>query len=122
MRVFLLNSRDSDSFSFELIIPEDDFIVYRKLNGKYEAERQKDRMLLIKTLLSEMWVYNHLLTIQTGWEGSDEPVSFHEIRQGRKPHIEPYAVVPDEIVKSSWNCTCCIIERGGALLINDKNW
>ena len=53
-RLFILNYKKYDHFSFELIIPEDDFLQV-KLGSKRKVIRLYDRMEYVKRLIEKMW-------------------------------------------------------------------
>ena len=115
VRVFILNEKQENTFTFELIIPEDDLTVYDESSGHWTII--KDRMLGVKELIVKMWAICDLDTIQTTWEGSDLPASLESIRSGKTPSAEPYAVIPKDAVKDEWGYLCEDIQNGGVLLI-----
>lgn len=67
VRLFINNESDCDSFSFHLIIPEDDFLDY---SADDEVIRLTDRMNIIKDLAVRMWQAGGMSCIQTSWECS----------------------------------------------------
>ena len=118
-RVYLLNHALTDEFAFHLIIPEDDFFGSDKGSS---PKRRRDRMEQIETLLIRMWNSSELLSIQTGWECSDMPVSASALERGCRPLTEPFAIVPARLVKEKWRCERRKIGREGVLLIDENNW
>lgn len=121
-RVYIFNSSNSNTFGFNLIIPEEDFIEDIELDGKYVTRNWDDRMKIIEKLLLEMWDREKLSCIQTSWECSDCVTEFSDIIKGVSPLIEPLAIVPKDILNDAWNCDKLYISRNGVLLQNNENW
>ena len=119
VRLIVNNFSDDQSFSFYLIIPEDDFVDYDKANGD---ERLVEKMEIIKNLAVQMWSQGKMNCIQTAWEGSDCVPDYKDIIKGMEPSIEPFAIVPDNTYCGTWNCSCEKTKRNGVLLKNDDNW
>lgn len=122
VRLFIQNFKNSNSFFFFLIIPESDFTSFEETDGCYRMVKLHDKMNLIETLATRMWEIGDMNSIQTGWELSDFPAQFDEMVRGTPPNIEPFCIVPRDIVRNEWDCTAQEIERNGMLLKNDENW
>lgn len=138
VRVFIHNIKESDSVFFTLIIPEDNFVDW-EVSGTEDCVRtlsdldigrvchlniikKRDRMALIKDLAVRMWESGSMNSIQTGWEGSDLPARFDELVRGGPPNIQPFCIVPRDIVRPEWDCAASPVGRGGTLLENSENW
>ena len=119
VRLIVNNFSDDQSFSFYLIIPEDDLVDYDKTNGN---ERLVEKMEIIKNFAVEMWYNGKMSCIQTAWECSDCVTKYKDIIRGTEPSIEPFAIVPDNTYHVNWKCSCEKVERNGVLLKNDDNW
>lgn len=119
VRFMVDNIRANSSFSFYLIIPEDDFVEHDKTN---RFKRLEEKMEFIKTLAVQMWSRGNMKCIQTVWECSDCVADYKDIIRGAEPSIEPLAIVPDSTYNANWKCSCEKIERNGVLLRNDDNW
>ena len=114
-RVYLFNRAPADEFAFHLIIPEEDFF-------DADETRRTDRMEQIRSLMIRMWNTMDLLSIQTGWERSEMPLSAAALERGCQPLTEPYAIVPTRLVNAKWNCEHRALGRDGTLLIDENNW
>lgn len=119
VRLIVHNFCCNQSFSFYLIIPEDEFVDYKKTNGN---ERLEEKMEIIKKLAVQMWSRGNMKCIQTVWECSDCVTDYKDIIRGTEPSIEPFAIVPDNTYNVKWKCTYKKIVRNGVLLKNDDNW
>lgn len=123
VRVFILNIKESDSVFFILIIPEADFVTFEKTDGAGRIIDLRDRMRIIENLAVRMWETGTMNSIQTGWEDSAFSAQFDKIVQGEQPNIEPFCIVPQNLMRNEWKCTSSkLIRRGGLLIKNDENW
>lgn len=120
VRLILHNSTESNSFSFYLVIPEDDFVIYEEKTGK--TKRLEKRMDIVKNLALHMWQIGNMCCIQTSWECSDLVTDYADIIEGAEPLIEPFSIVPQNTYNVSWECTYKNVEGNGVLLENDDNW
>lgn len=123
VRLFVMNNRKERTFSFELIVPEDDLLDYTEENeGKYSVQRKTERMERLKSVAKRMWVGTAALAIQTGWEASDIPPSAEKIAKGIKPQIEPFCIIDSSsLVKESF-LIYEYIERSGVLIEDITKW
>lgn len=94
VRLFMLNDRKKNEFSFHIIIPEHDFIAWKE--GKRQYHDQKLQEIL--KLMREIWMLPFVGTIQTSLELSAGSVSMDEIRNGAIPSIEPAAIIPEDLL------------------------
>lgn len=122
VRVFVLNDKKSSTFEFFLIVPEDDFLEYRKNGDGYVVERRNERMDLMKSLAKRMWGETEILAVQTEWEGSDRPPKAKQISHQRPPQTEPFCIVSNLSVADKLGLPFEQIERGGVLIEACDNW
>lgn len=118
VRLFISLDASLDSFSFELIVPEED--LYRYENNK--VCKSKKKMNLLEELALNMWNAENISCIQTYWECSDVPPSPEEINHGAIPSSEPFSIVSENVYKECWNLVVKKTQRSGLLLKNDDNW
>jgi len=118
VRLFIVNSKDEEAFSFEIIIPESEFVKFRKKRAIYDPQIIDD----LKKLACELWQWNCISAIQTALELSDGDISVEEMENGKCPSAEPFAIIPESFLKES-----CLegfevmhIDRDG-ILIEEKN-
>ena len=119
VRLIINNRSDEESFSFYLIIPEDDFIEY---DDTGTCKRLDYRMKIIEEFACCMWKIGDMCCIQSAWECSGCVANIIDIMAGTEPSIEPFAIVPDHTYHTKWNCSCEKINRKGVILKNDDNW
>ena len=114
VRLFIFNIQKKDSFSFNIIIPEDDFIKFKRGTAKYDPQV----ISVLKQLACDIWQWEYVDAIQTSLELSDGDVSFDKIEKGELPSAEPFAIIPAVFWNGSddreYNVTA--IQRGGALI------
>lgn len=123
VRLFVMNYRKKRTFSFELIVPEDDLLDYTEENeGKYSVRRKTERMEQLKSVAKKMWVGTAALAIQTGWEESDIPPSAVEIAKGIKPQIEPFCIINSSSYEKEPALVYEYIERSGVLIEDITKW
>lgn len=123
VRLFVMNNRKKRTFSFVLIVPEDDLLDYTEENeGKYSVRRNTERMEQLKSVSKKMWVGTDTLAIQTGWEESDIPPSAGEIAEGIKPQIEPFCIINSSSFEKEPALVYEYIERGGVLIEDITKW
>lgn len=123
VRLFVMNNRKKRTFSFVLIVPEDDLLNYTEENeGKYSVQRNTERMEHLKSVAKKMWVGTAALAIQTGWEASDIPPSAGEIAKGIKPQIEPFCIINSFSFEKDHVLVYEYIERSGVLIEDIAKW
>lgn len=115
VRGFWLNRYpDKDTFSCEIIIPEDDVL---DAEGGQIFKREKVTGLIL--LAKELWKFPSVQVIQTGLEGSDASTGLKELCVGIQPNVLPFCMIRSEY--------CCFSDSGydcetipgmGKLLIN----
>lgn len=88
VRLFIFNIQKKDSFSFNIIIPEDDFIKFNRGTAKYDPQV----ISVLKQLACDIWQWEYVDAIQTSLELSDGDVSFDKIEKGELPSAEPFAI------------------------------
>ena len=121
-RLYTYPLNDENTFLSRLIIPEDDFYEYTRVNGFLSTYEKRDRMESVKQLALRIWEYSQALSIQTEWECSDCAPHYMEIVEGTPPQVEPFCIIPAKAYREEWNMTCAPIARNGALIENEKNW
>ncbi len=123
VRVFIFNMEEKNTFSFELIIPEDDFIryEYQEEKGKHKIIYLEEKLLLIKDLMEKMWKKseNPFWSVQTGWECSDTATSVEDMQKGIEPLIQPYAIIPSELFHNEWHFPFYKISNNGIMFTDD---
>lgn len=120
-RLFILNYKKYDHFSFELIIPEDDFL-HVKRGRKRKVIRLYDRMEYVKSLIEKMWDTDTFNYINTTWESTSGYSPVNDLKNNKEPIIQPYAVIPTELFRDTLKCQSQIIGNNGIMLINENNW
>lgn len=112
-------SHNHDGITFNLIIPEDDFVdIY---TGK-EIVKHYDKMDMIKYFFVKVWSFPAVQLIQTAWECSDLPPAFSQINKKMPPQVEPFAIIPEAIYREKWKINYERIDKGGLLLEMGDNW
>ena len=112
VRLFVMNERKQPFFTFELIIPEEDFFSGQDAaSGKVQPER----LALAEGLAVRMWEAGGMDCIQAAWESWDDPKAFAAIANGEKPCCMPFCILPRRVVLSQWRLTCRPIGREGIL-------
>ena len=119
VRLIVTNSNISKSFSFYLIIPEDDFVEYDDME---KCKRLTHKMELVEELAFSMWKTGDMCCIQTAWECSDCVTDIFDIIKGTEPSVEPFAIIPENTYYTKWDCSCEKTYRDGVILRNDDNW
>lgn len=123
VRLFVMNNRKKRTFSFVLIVPEDDLLDYAEEKaGKYSVHRKTERMEQLKSVAKKMWAGTAALAIQTGWEASDIPPSAGEIAKGIKPQIEPFCIIDSSLFEKDDVFVYEYIERSGVLIEDITKW
>lgn len=119
VRLIVNNYSENNSFSFCLIIPEDDFVEYDDMGN---TKRLTHRMKLVEEFACRIWKTGDVCCIQTAWECSDCVTNIFDIMNGMEPLVEPFAIVPEDVYYTKWECSCEKIYRNGVVLRNDGNW
>lgn len=123
VRLFIMNKRRKHTFSFDLIVPEDDLWDYtEEKEGKYFMHLKTERMEQLKSVAKKMWVGTAVLAIQTGWECSDAPPSSGKIERGIKPQAEPFCIINSSTFEKESVFVYEYIERSGVLIEDKTKW
>lgn len=119
VRLFIHNMRDNDSFSFELIIPEDDFFTYPSLGDIHEEPLLHLKQLeKVEQLAIRMWESETMDCILADWESLYNTTTFSDIAAGAPPLIEPFCIVPQSLISSKQRIEYQPIARNGAFIQN----
>ncbi len=95
VRGFWLNKYpEHNNFSFEIVIPEDDVLIFE---GKLEFQQDKIKQLL--ELVKKIWQFPYIRTVQTGLEGEDASTGLTNLINGRQPNVTPFSIVEEK-----YNC------------------
>lgn len=122
VRLFIINKKSKPTFSFELIVPEDDLINYSKeQDGSYSRKLMDRRMTELKDLAQKMWSSLDILIIQTGWELSECASNYEDISLNNKPQAEPFAIIPEKIYQREWGMSVQGVNREGMLIESDES-
>jgi len=119
-----MNDKKSSTFTLKLIIPE-------KYLGEYNEEysegkinyiwiQKVEKMEQLKQLAKKIWKYSKVLTIQTGWELSDEPPKYADISIKTPIQAEPFSIIPSVKYYKQWGMNASCIERDGIFLENEE--
>lgn len=124
VRLYVLNDQQSNTFSFSLIVPENDLVKFKRENdGTYSRERETEKMERLVSVAKKMWGSTDIVSVQTGWEFSDFPPSADEISKGAKPQAEPFCIISSSLAeKAGLALSHEQIERAGVLIENSSNW
>lgn len=93
-----MNNKQSSTFDFNLIIPEDDFVEYIKNGDGYVPHNKTEKMNLLKTIAKLMWNSLEILAIQTAWECSDYPPKAKNILNTIRPQVEPFCIIKNSSI------------------------
>ena len=93
VRMFVLNCREEETFSFEIILPEDELIRWKKGIPEYDEEKIDG----LVGLCEKLWQQPYVRVIQTELELSDPAPSMEEIKNGAMPGVEPFAILPKAV-------------------------
>ena len=102
VRMYLTNFRGEETFTFHVILPEDELIAWGKEGPGYDMAKIKGLM----SLCERLWQQPYICLIQTELELSDPVPSEAEIREGAVPGAEPFAIL-SKAVWQAWK------EKGG---------
>jgi len=116
VRLFIFNHRRCSAFIYELIVPEDDLIVYEKSGDEYITQHKTERMELLKNLAKAMWRTLELSAIQTAWECSDCPPLAKKISAKTKPQAEPFCIIKHSSVAEKLGLPYETTDRNGILI------
>lgn len=124
VRLFILNNPEKHTFSYSLIVPENDLVDFtRESDGTYSIERRTEKMAQLVSVAKKMWAYTDIVSVQTGWECSDFPPSADEIANGIQPQAEPFCIINSDLFKKAGLPAACeCIERNGVLFEAPENW
>lgn len=122
VRSYVFASIDESTFWVRIIIPEDDFYEYTRVNESLSTYEKRDRMESVKQLALRIWEHSQALSIQTEWEYSDCAPHYIEIVKGTPPQVEPFCIIPSNAHREEWNMACAPTARNGVLIENEKNW
>ena len=104
--MYMLNEREEEEFSFDLIVPEDELIEWNEGKPAYRP----DRMEGLRRLAERIWQQPYIYMVQTELELSDPAPTGAEILAGAMPGVEPFAILP----KHMWQ-TYCQSQKGTAV-------
>lgn len=114
VRLYILNEREQPFFSFELIVPETDFLTEGEAAS---AQRLQLRPLaLVEDFTVRMWEEGQMDCIQAYWEIGDEPKPFADIVAGIQPCCMPFCVLPRHVLRDAWKASCRLVGRNGCLI------
>jgi hypothetical protein len=126
----ICNIQNSDIVCFNLLIPEDDFLLYESaapnvteiISNAKPPKRLYDKMNIIKELAIKMWNAVPTVLIQTSWELSDDLVLSNDIDDNCIPLIEPFCIIPESLVKASWGLKGTKLTNNSILIEKNENW
>lgn len=120
---YITNRRKKPTFRISLIIPEDDFVEFEEIDGKFIVNEHKEKMDVIKDLAKSVWNDMEILAIQTSWECTlDYPPDAKEILKGEKPLCEPICIIKNTSAVKKVGLPFEEIGKGGVLLEDFDNW
>ncbi len=122
VRLHILNDKKTATFSFHLIIPEDDFVEWVPNGEAYSSIRKIEKMDLIKNLAKSIWCKTAVLAIQTAWECSYCPPMVKKISNKIPPQAEPFCIIPASPVVEELGLPFEKLERKGVLIEDSDNW
>lgn len=124
VRLFILNDPKKHTFSYSLIVPEDDLVDFTKeSDGTYSIKRRTEKMEQLISLAKKMWASTDIVAVQTGWECSDFPPSADKIANGIQAQAEPFCIINSALLKkAALTATCEYIEQNGVLFEDPANW
>ena len=97
VRMFIVNFREDDYFTFEIIVPEDEVYDY-DADPRYKAEA----VSALKSVALALWKRKYVMAIQTCLE-TDSAVGPDMMLEGEKPSVKPFAIVPASYLKENRN-------------------
>ena len=106
VRMFVQNYKEDDTFSFHVVLPEDELILWMK--GRPDYDRKKVKGLL--AVCERIWQRPYVERIQTELELSDPLSEEEEIRKGAEPGAEPFAILAGELWKM-WKENSLYVEK-----------
>lgn len=117
---WLNNYPDKEEFIYEIIIPEDELIIY---TGKYfESIFDKEKIFRVIKFVEKIWEFPYVKAIQTGLEESDANVSLSELKAGIGPNCFPFAITEENnILKNPLRTEKISGLRSGYIFYNDGN-
>lgn len=126
----ICNIQNLDIVCFNLIIPEDDFLLYESaalnvteiISNAKPPKRLYGKMNIIKELAIKMWNAVPTVLIQTSWELSDDLVLSNDIDDNCIPLIEPFCIIPESLVKASWGLKGTKLTNNSILIEENENW
>jgi len=124
VRLYIMNDKKSSTFTLKLIIPEKDLGEYNEEHSEgkinYIWIQKVEKMEQLKQLAKKIWKYSKVLTIQTGWELSDEPPKYADISIKNPIQAEPFSIIPSVKYYKQWGMKASCIERDGIFLENEE--
>lgn len=121
VRLFVINNKNSNTFRYILIVPEDDILELTLIDNKYKISKKFEKMNILKDLAKQIWINNkNVLAIQTGWERSDFPPKADIILKNHQPQCEPFCIIQNLNINTEYEYE--IIGRNGVLIENNDNW
>ena len=112
VRFFIDNTKGKDTFTFEIIIPEDD--IFHRGKIAYHQDIMDELIRLVRNI----WEWEYIEDIQTMLELSDIPPSLEKLSEGAMPSAEPFAIIPKALYNSkmSEEYDISTVGRNGLLL------
>ena len=122
VRLIVMNVTRASTFTFELIVPEDDFFDTIKQGEVWSFPRKTKRMEKMKRLAKQIWLSTEVLAIQTAWECSNYPPRATHFSRKVKPQIEPFCIIKNTSVVKHCDLPYEEVGRGGVLIEDSDNW
>ena len=89
VRGFWMNNYpEEDTFSFDIIIPEDDVLAC-----EYPVKYNEKAISALREFSEKIWNFSHIKTIQTGLEADDAATGLTALAAGKRPNLHPFAVL-----------------------------
>ena len=95
VRLFVCNTCEDDYYTLHLIVPEDEVYEYTDNSARYVTEAVE----AFKAVALAVWKRRYVMAVQASLEGSED-VAPEDIKAGKKPTVEPFAIVPAAYLKN----------------------
>lgn len=98
VRGFWMNNYpEKNEFAYEVIIPEDELIIYRGKESIFFSEK----MDIITELAEKIWEFPYVRAIQTELEDSDCSTSIARLKSGVCPNCLPFAITEENNIREN---------------------